>query len=47
MEGSVIRDFMTTDKKVLLETSDIPAGLYIVRLSSDKLNAIKKIQVIK
>jgi PKD-like domain/Secretion system C-terminal sorting domain len=45
--GQVIKDFTTNEAKTIIESATIPAGLYIINISSDKINTVSKIQIVK
>lgn len=45
--GQVIKDFTTNESKTVIESSDIPAGLYIININSDEINTVSKIQIVK
>ena len=45
--GQVIKDFTTNESKTVIESSNIPAGLYILNISSDNINTVSKIQIVK
>jgi hypothetical protein len=47
MTGAGVKDFSTTESNVVVETLEMPSGLYFVRLTSEGLNSIKKLQVVK
>jgi hypothetical protein len=47
VEGQVVRDFSTSESKAIVESSTMPAGLYIINISSDEMNKISKIQIVR
>jgi hypothetical protein len=47
MEGKVVRELMTSESNLTLETNDLPTGLYVMQLSSDQLHVIRKIQIVR
>lgn len=47
MTGQVLRDVTASGSKAVIQSSDIPAGIYILNVSSDNLNTFSKIQIVK